>query len=460
MTIDFEQTLEGLRGRHEALLQEAREIRDSVDNAEDLDEKRIARLEAINDEVETTRARLERMGRLAKAAKYQDQVESGPGPGRQTDPWAGEPTDGAWLPRVAQQGKPDSWAAQMFGPPQPQRGELANWGEFGRAVFQRDARLTMTTGEGSGGGYAVPSPLANELFDQCYQAGLIWPRCKQYNMTSGSLSLWGVDAQSASSNTLYGNVTAKWVGEGDSATAADINMRAVTLYARKLFLLTKTSSELVADAGPQFERQLVAALTNAGSWFLDHAVVNGTGAGMPLGVMNAPCKIAQDKEGGQADTTIVSENVINMWSRLHPSCAANAIWLCNPDCLPQLFAMVVAGASSDVPVWLPMNQSGSGPSLAASPPLTLFGRPLVVTDHSQTLGTEGDIILFDPTQYALGLRKMIGVDSSIHPDFSSDLINWRMILRVDGMPLWDEAYTKAHGSDTQSCVVTLQTRSS
>ena len=94
-------------------------------------------------------------------------------------------------------------------------------------------------------------------------------------------------------------------------------------------------------------------------------------------------------------------------------------------------------------------------SLAGSPAQTLMGRPLIVTDHCQTMGTEGDVILFDPTQYALGMRREMGIETRVHEKFSSDIITWRMILRVGGAPLWNEAYTQANGSTTTSCIVIL-----
>ena len=89
----------------------------------------------------------------------------------------------------------------------------------------------------------------------------------------------------------------------------------------------------------------------------------------------------------------------------------------------------------------------------------LLGRPLVMTDHCKTLGTEGDLILADLSQYALGMRKQFGIDSSIHEHFSSGIIDWHMVCRVGSEPLWNEPYTPANGTDTLSCIVTLATRS-
>ncbi len=66
-----------------------------------------------------------------------------------------------------------------------------------------------------------------------------------------------------------------------------------------------------------FDQQLSAAMMNAITFDLDWAFINGTGAGMPQGILNAGSKITVAKESGQVADTIVFENIVNMWSRLH-----------------------------------------------------------------------------------------------------------------------------------------------
>jgi HK97 family phage major capsid protein len=48
---------------------------------------------------------------------------------------------------------------------------------------------------------------------------------------------------------------------------------------------------------------------------LDDAIINGTGAGMPLGVLNAGCLVSVTKESGQKADTIVAENAVKMYHR-------------------------------------------------------------------------------------------------------------------------------------------------
>jgi len=74
---------------------------------------------------------------------------------------------------------------------------------------------------------------------------------------------------------------------------------------------------------------------------MDYAFINGTGEGQPLGIINDPALITVDKEDSQAAATITYQNVVNMFSRLAPSCFTNAVWLANPSVIPQLLTMTI-----------------------------------------------------------------------------------------------------------------------
>jgi HK97 family phage major capsid protein len=53
--------------------------------------------------------------------------------------------------------------------------------------------------------------------------------------------------------------------------------------------------------------------------------------------------------------------------------------------------------------------------------------------------------LCDFSQYVVGLRGQMRLDTSIHVHFSTDELLARLIERHDGMPLWSEALTLQDG---------------
>ena len=223
-------------------------------------------------------------------------------------------------------------------------------------------------------------------------------------------------------------------------------------------VLAVTSSELAEDATPDYLVQLELALGRAIGKKFDRAALTGTGAGQPLGILNAPATITVSKEGGQAAATLKWENVVKMWARLAPGCHERTFWLMHPSVLPQALMMVltiknVAGTE---------NVGGAphaGMFQAGGPTgYMLLGRPVVLTSRVKALGTAGDLILVDPTQVVIGIRRGITIDRSIHAYFTSDAIAVRGKFRGDAQPAWEKARTLVEGSDTVSPYVILETR--
>ena len=79
---------------------------------------------------------------------------------------------------------------------------------------------------------------------------------------------------------------------------------------------TNATDELLEDSPISLQPLLTTMFSEAIAFQKDDDFINGTGAGMALGVLNAPGTISQAKETGQAADSIVTENIVKMWSRL------------------------------------------------------------------------------------------------------------------------------------------------
>ena len=83
---------------------------------------------------------------------------------------------------------------------------------------------------------------------------------------------------------------------------------------------------------------------------------------------------------------------------------------------------------------------------------------MIFTEKVPVLGTVGDIMLCDFSQYSIGLRAEVSLDRSQHVGFTRDTTYYRATLRADGRPTWPSAMTPKNGGDTLSPFVTLATR--
>ena len=180
--------------------------------------------------------------------------------------------------------------------------------------------------------------------------------------------------------------------------------------------------------------------------------MNGLGGGQPLGIMGHASLITQAAEAGQAAATIVYENIVNMYSRRWPDCTRRMVWFINQDIEPQLMAMNAAVGAGGQMVWMPPG------GLSGAPYGTLMGKPVISSEHTATLGTTGDICLFDPSQYLMIDKGGIQSDSSIHVAFLTDQTAFRFVFRVDGQPLWNNVMTPANSLITQSPFIVLDNR--
>lgn len=306
----------------------------------------------------------------------------------------------------------------------------------------------------SDGGYLVQKDFTADLMNKVTVESAILSRCRRVPISSNSdgLKVVTVDETSRATGSRFGGVQVYWGAEADAATAKKPKFRQMELELKDLIGLAYATDRLLQDAsavGAVFSQ----AFSEEMRFMLEDSAINGTGAGQPLGIINSPCIVSVAKETGQAATTLVYENVLKMWSRMWARSRSNAIWLINQDVEPQLHSMSIPVGTGGLPVYLPPG------GLSQSPYASLFGRPVVPVEYCATLGTTGDILLCDFSQYLVIEKGGMSADSSIHVRFTTNERTFRFIVRHDGQPIWNSALTPYKGSATQSPFIKLDTRS-
>jgi len=300
------------------------------------------------------------------------------------------------------------------------------------------------------GGFAVNETFSDEILMKAQETAVLWPLTRNLRLAdrTNSIRIPYIDEDSRTDGNRFGGARGYWTGEGGDLTATKPKLGAIEMSLKKLTGLAYLTDEILQDAGilGEIVTQAFAAELN---FKRDEAILRGTGAGQPLGILNADALISVS--GASSATTIVAADIRAMWARLHPSCRKNAVWVINSDCYPELLDMNSASDGTGTPLWTPAN------GLAGAPFDTFFRRRVVESEHASTVGTVGDIVLMDPTQY-LTIERPLQVASSIHVAFTTDEVVFRFISRLDGQPAWSAPLTPAHGSNTQSPFVALATR--
>ncbi|KKN00566.1 hypothetical protein LCGC14_1136530 [marine sediment metagenome] len=227
------------------------------------------------------------------------------------------------------------------------------------------------------------------------------------------------------------------------------------LSLKKLIGLNYATDELLQDASA------LGAITSEGfaeefSFKLDDAMLNGTGAGQPLGILNATCLVTVAKETGQSAKTIIWENIKKMYAQMWGRSLSNGVFFINQSVLTQLMSMTIPVGTGGIPVWMPAN-------LAQGRPLsTLMGMPVIAIEQCATLGTVGDIILADMSQYVVITKGGLQSAQSIHVRFVNDESVFRFVFRTDGQATWTSSLTPFKDASTSLPLgpfVALATRS-
>jgi HK97 family phage major capsid protein len=368
--------------------------------------------------------------------------------------------------------------AAREGNPQPEAVKPADrpwssFGEFLTAVKRaatgdgRDPRLRqvadyyagptgMNEGSPADGGFLVGKDMEQQLLRRMYDTGVLARRVRRRQIGPGSngLKINAVAETSRATGSRVGGVRAYWVAEGGDKTASQIKLRQMEMTLKKIAALVYATDELLQDA-VAMESIAFDAVAEEFGFLIDDAILQGTGAGMPLGIANAGALVTVSKESGQTAATINTANILNMYSRLWSRSLTNAVWLVGQSALPQLYTLTVGG--NNVPLWIPPG------GISASPYSTLMGLPVIPVEYASALGTVGDIWLVDLDQYLMidkgQYPDAIQRASSIHVRFVQDETVFRFVYRCNGAPLWNTALTPYKGSATQSPFVVLETRS-
>ncbi len=314
-----------------------------------------------------------------------------------------------------------------------------------------DARLKAPTGLSEGipadGGFLVQTDFASMLLEKTFASSDLLSRVFKMPISanSNSIKIPAVSDASRADGSRFGGIRAYWMNEAGSKTASAPTFKQVALELKKLVGYTTCTDELLEDA-PALESWIMQAFAKEFDFKLADAIINGDGAAKPLGILNAPCLVTVTAETGQGASTIVAENIIKMWARRF---GTNYVWLINQDIEPQLYTMALAVGSGGVPVYMPAG------GLSGAPYGTLFGKPVIPCEQCQTLGTAGDIILADLSQYVMISKGNMQSASSIHVNFQTDQTAFRFVYRCDGQPMWDTYLTPKNGTNYQSPFVVL-----
>ena len=364
------------------------------------------------------------------------------------------PMDGRIGNRYAAQHNPEAPGAVIDGEFTGLRDYIStiHYANRSQANLQRVARImnSFSSVVPSDGGFLIPETLRAELLRISLESSVVRSRARVIPMETLRVPIPMIDS-TTNNGSVYGGMIAYWTEESAALTESQARFGKVVLEANKLTGFAIAPNELLQDSLMSFVALIDQLWPEAISFFEDLGFIRGTGVGEPLGFLGNSATVVVAKETGQAAATIVWENVVKMYARMLPSSLNRAVWYVSPDTFPQLATMALSVGTGGSAVWLNNGVSG--------PPATILGRPVVITEKLQTLGSQGDIVFGDLGYYIVGDRQQMSARSSEEYRFANDQTAFRIIERVTGRPWITSAMTPANSGPTLSPFVELAVRS-
>lgn len=353
--------------------------------------------------------------------------------------------------------------------PRKNQAKFADWAEYLQCVHKAlnprmktapDSRLQFFKDEGNGGGheskqmvesvgasggFLVPTEFQANLQAAMGESSIVRSRATVIRMRRRAIQLPVLDQTGTTSGIphWFGGMQFYWEEEAAEKTKTEAKFRQVELVAHKLIGYTRASDELMDDSAISLSDFLAGPMGMAGgiAWNEDYTFLQGSGAGQPLGVINAGATITVPRAAAGA---IGFADLANMMENFLPS--GRGVWIISQSAMADLIQLN-GPAGNPSYIWQPNARDGI--------PGMILGMPVIWSEKVPRIGTAGDVVLADWSYYLLGDRQATTIESTQFDYWRYDQTSWRAVHRVDGQPWLSSPLTYADGTTQVSPFVIL-----
>lgn len=301
------------------------------------------------------------------------------------------------------------------------------------------------------GGYAVPKTLLPGMLQVGTDADPTIGRTQPIPMATPTVELLARTDKTHTSS-VSGGFTVSRRAETTAPTSSRGEIEKVTLKAGTLMGLAYATEELLTDSPISFIAIIQAGFASQFAFHMLHEKLFGLGGNEYIGAAAAG-NLSRITVTRDTSTRILGTDVIAMRARCWGY--GSAIWIANQDCFGEL--MRLGAAAYDAQAATPLTGSNAlfVQSMREDLPDMLLGRPVFFSESAETLGTTGDLLLANWSQYLEGLYQPLQSAESVHVRFSNHERTFKFWLRNAGAPWWRAALTPRESSTTLSPFIAL-----
>lgn len=331
------------------------------------------------------------------------------------------------------------------GPDAPK--EFESLGEFMHAVRFRpsDARLNyvenvadnpemgaeMRMDNDTQGGFMVPTTLRSTILQVKPQDVLVRPRAQVLDDGSDAgMTMPALDQSGSNPANMFGGVEVQWIGEGEEKPETDAKLKSVTLTPHEVAGTVTVTDKLLRNwkGSSAFLEKLLRGAVNQAE---DYAFIRGSGVHKPLGVINAGATKWINRE---VANQVSYSDLVAMVARSLMRGDSSPIWSMPQSVLPQIAKMKDDNGNL---IWVANARDGFAG--------TLLGYPVRWNNRSPNLGSKGDVMLNDWSEYLIKDGTGPFVAASEHVKFTQNKTVVKIFWNVDGAPWLQAPITEENG---------------
>lgn len=259
----------------------------------------------------------------------------------------------------------------------------------------------------------IPTQTLNEVISQARPVGGLFNEIRLFNVPSNLSVPVGTPTDAAG-----------WHTEGAAVERKNVTATAVTFTGRELIKILSMSAAVKRMEIAAFESYLTQELKNSISDAINAAIVSGTGAGQPTGILPG---ITWDTTNSIETESLTADNLLAAIAKLPAGYAGGA-----------KFAMSTATLFGQV---YPL-KNGEGDYMFTDTERggvhRLFGFEIVLDDNIPA----GTVLFGNFRYYGVNVPEGVAVEVSRESGFTSGLIDYRALCIADGKPIVPGAFVK------------------
>ena len=154
-----------------------------------------------------------------------------------------------------------------------------------RAVSSPDGMYETSEPDG---GALVPPDFTTQIWERLYSTEKLLPRTQGYTISGNTFTMPANSETSRVDGSRWGGVLGYWEGEAQQLTGSRPKFRNLNLRLKKLTVFSFVTNELLTDSATALEQYLGRVVPQEIEFKIHDALINGTGAGIPLGIAERP----------------------------------------------------------------------------------------------------------------------------------------------------------------------------